>query len=102
VCAHDCRELAGSWHLRRSAFRLLGEPHSLLVLSPLGDLLREQEREAWKRLIRVLGHEINKLETLDLADCVHHAVECEQRLAVEVRGGPTLSILADRNPLEQL
>lgn len=159
---HDCTELGGSWHLRRSSFRLLGEPHSLLVLAPLSDLLREQEREAWKRLVQVLGHEINnslaaiqsiaenstqtlrrtplpsgweqdlaaglsivhrravalagftaaytrlsrlpppQLETLDLADCVRRAVECEQRLAVEVRGGPTLSILADRNQIEQL
>ena len=36
-----------------------GTPHELLVLSDLSQPLREQEREAWKRLIRVIGHELN-------------------------------------------
>lgn len=49
----------GSWELRRGAFRLSGEAHSLVVLSDVRGALREQEREAWKRLIRVMGHEIN-------------------------------------------
>ncbi len=49
----------GSWELRRGAFRLSGEQHTLVVLSDLAGALREQEREAWKRLIRVMGHEIN-------------------------------------------
>jgi nitrogen fixation/metabolism regulation signal transduction histidine kinase len=31
----------------------------MLVLSDLSQPLREQEREAWKRLIRVIGHELN-------------------------------------------
>jgi two-component system, NtrC family, nitrogen regulation sensor histidine kinase NtrY len=50
---------AGPWELRRGTFRLSGEPHVLLVLSDVSGALREQEREAWKRLIRVMGHEIN-------------------------------------------
>src|SRR5690606_41119941 len=49
----------GRWELRRSAFRLGGLPHQLLVLSDLSRALREEERQAWRRLIRVLGHEIN-------------------------------------------
>src|SRR5262249_20852811 len=49
----------GTWELRRGAFRLSGEPHALVVLSDVSAPLREQEREAWKRLIRVMGHEIN-------------------------------------------
>ncbi|HEX7089286.1 MAG TPA: ATP-binding protein [Longimicrobiales bacterium] len=49
----------GRWELRRSSFRLGGLPHQLLVLSDLSRALREEERQAWRRLIRVLGHEIN-------------------------------------------
>jgi len=49
----------GRWELRRSAFRLGGRPHQLLVLSDLSRALREEERQAWRRLIRVFGHEIN-------------------------------------------
>jgi nitrogen fixation/metabolism regulation signal transduction histidine kinase len=49
----------GSWELRRSAFRQRGLPHQLLVLADLSRALREEERVAWQRLIRVLSHEIN-------------------------------------------
>ena len=45
--------------MRRSAFRESGMPHELLVLSDLSRPLREEERQAWQRLIRVLGHELN-------------------------------------------
>jgi two-component system nitrogen regulation sensor histidine kinase NtrY len=49
----------GPWELRRGSFRMAGEPHSLIVLPDVSNALREQEREAWKRLIVVMGHEIN-------------------------------------------
>jgi nitrogen fixation/metabolism regulation signal transduction histidine kinase len=49
----------GKWEIRRSKFWQGGTPHELLVLSDLSQPLRDQEREAWKRLIRVLGHELN-------------------------------------------
>jgi two-component system, NtrC family, nitrogen regulation sensor histidine kinase NtrY len=47
------------WMVKRSSFRLRGVPHTLLVLSDVSAALREEERQAWERLIRVLGHEIN-------------------------------------------
>jgi two-component system, NtrC family, nitrogen regulation sensor histidine kinase NtrY len=47
------------WMVRRSNFRQSGVPHTLLVLSDVSIALREQERDAWQRLIRVIGHEIN-------------------------------------------
>ncbi|MEJ7812866.1 MAG: ATP-binding protein [Gemmatimonadaceae bacterium] len=50
---------AGRWEVRRSTFRQEGLPHQLLVLSDLSRALREEERQAWQRLIRVLSHEIN-------------------------------------------
>jgi PAS domain S-box-containing protein len=50
---------AGQWELRRRAFRQDGHPHELVVLTDLRRALREEERLAWRRLIRVLGHEIN-------------------------------------------
>jgi nitrogen fixation/metabolism regulation signal transduction histidine kinase len=50
---------AGRWGVRRSTFRERGLPHQLLVLSDLSRELREEEREAWRRLVRVLGHELN-------------------------------------------
>ena len=47
------------WMVRRSGFRQGGIPHTLLVLSDVSIALREQERDSWQRLIRVIGHEIN-------------------------------------------
>ncbi len=49
----------GRWQCRHSTFREGGLPHHLLVLSDLSKALREEERQAWQRLIRVLGHELN-------------------------------------------
>jgi nitrogen fixation/metabolism regulation signal transduction histidine kinase len=49
----------GRWGLRRGSFRQDGLPHDLIVLSDLSRTLREEERQAWQRLIRVLGHELN-------------------------------------------
>jgi nitrogen fixation/metabolism regulation signal transduction histidine kinase len=49
----------GRWDIRRSTFRERGVPHQLLVLTDLSQTLREEERTAWQRLLRVLGHELN-------------------------------------------
>lgn len=50
---------AGRWGVRRSTFRQEGVPHHLLVITDLSKTLREEERQTWQRLIRVLGHELN-------------------------------------------
>jgi two-component system, NtrC family, nitrogen regulation sensor histidine kinase NtrY len=49
----------GRYEIRRTSFRQEGRIHQLLVLSDLSKTLREEERQAWKRLVRVLSHEIN-------------------------------------------
>src|SRR5213595_3260887 len=50
----------GRWGVRRSTFREQGLPNELLVLTDLSRTLREEERIAWQRLVRVLGHEDRK------------------------------------------
>jgi two-component system, NtrC family, nitrogen regulation sensor histidine kinase NtrY len=151
----------GRWELRRSVVRQEGYPLQLIALSDLSRALREEERQAWKRIIRVLSHEINNslapiksisgsLESMlrraeldpDLDEDVHRGLEVissrvealgrfmatyaklarlpqpeltrvevaglvrgvahlETRLAVQVVGGPELSIQADPDQLEQ-
>ena len=49
----------GRWGIRRSQFREGGVPHQLLVVTDLTRPLREEELQAWQRLVRVLGHELN-------------------------------------------
>jgi two-component system nitrogen regulation sensor histidine kinase NtrY len=50
---------AGRWEVRRGLFRQDGRPHTLVVLADLSKTLREEELQAWQRLVRVLSHEIN-------------------------------------------
>jgi two-component system nitrogen regulation sensor histidine kinase NtrY len=49
----------GRWGIARSMFREGGLPHNLLVITDLTRPLREEELQAWQRLVRVLGHELN-------------------------------------------
>jgi two-component system, NtrC family, nitrogen regulation sensor histidine kinase NtrY len=55
----DLKDSQARWLLRRSSFRQNGVPHTLVVLSDVSRALREEERRAWQRLIRVLGHELS-------------------------------------------
>jgi PAS domain S-box-containing protein len=51
--------VSGRFEARHGTVRQGGRPVDLLVLSDLSRALREEERQAWQRLIRVLGHELN-------------------------------------------
>ncbi len=151
----------GRWDIRHAQFREEGRPHRLLMISDLSQPLREEERLAWYRLIRVLGHEINNslAPVMSLADSlaglleqpqasdwkedmarglgvisdraaalnrfmsaytrlarlpapdrrqvevramVQQAVRLEQRLAVEIRPGPDVSVFADADQIGQV
>jgi PAS domain S-box-containing protein len=50
---------SGRHELRRTTFRRDGKPHQLLVFADLSRALREEEQQAWQRIVRVLSHEIN-------------------------------------------
>ncbi len=49
----------GRWEIRTGHFRQGGIPLELLVMTDVSRSLRDEERQAWQRLIRVIGHEIN-------------------------------------------
>jgi len=50
---------SGRFDVRRGTFRQRGKPMQLLVLADVSRALRDEERQAWQRLIRVIGHELN-------------------------------------------
>jgi len=50
---------SGRFEVRQRSFRESGIPHTLIIVSDLSRTLRDEERRAWQRLIRVIGHEIN-------------------------------------------
>ncbi|WP_229721033.1 sensor histidine kinase [Dyella nitratireducens] len=49
----------GRFDVRHAALRSNGRGGTLLVINDVGRVLREEERQAWQRLLRVLGHEVN-------------------------------------------
>lgn len=56
---HSFGAKTSRWLLRKAAFRQDGAPHTMLLLADLSLPLQEEEQMAWKRLIRVLGHELS-------------------------------------------
>lgn len=56
---HSFGEKSTRWLLRKASFRQDGAPHTLLLLADVSVPLQEEEQAAWKRLIRVLGHELS-------------------------------------------
>lgn len=59
ISSHVFPAGSGRWEIRRRSFREGGRPHELLVISDLSHALREEERQAWRRMVRVIGHELN-------------------------------------------
>lgn len=91
---------SGRWGMRRGSFRQAGLPHQLVVLSDLSRALRDEERQAWQRLIRVMGHELNN----SLAPIQSVAQSLESGLQAvtsgaggggDVAGGPSAELLDD-------
>ncbi|HEX4284993.1 MAG TPA: ATP-binding protein [Terracidiphilus sp.] len=56
---HSFGSKPNRWLMRKATFRQDGAPHTLLLLADVSQPLREEEQAAWKRLIRVLGHELS-------------------------------------------
>jgi signal transduction histidine kinase len=160
---HSFSSRSTRWLLRKAYFRQDGAPHTLLLLADVSLPLQEEEQIAWKRLIRVLGHELSnslapiksiagsllarveKMEGQDdatlhdfrrglgvvesRADSLHRFVQSyrllaqlppphlkpvlfgallervahlEQRLPVELEPGPSVTLNADPDQLEQM
>jgi nitrogen fixation/metabolism regulation signal transduction histidine kinase len=56
---HPFGPSSGRLEMRRSSFRRDGRRHHLLVFADLSRALRDEEQQAWQRIVRVLSHEIN-------------------------------------------
>ena len=82
---------SGRWEARTKTFRQGGLPLQLLVLTDVSRSLRDEERQAWQRLIRVIGHEINN----SLAPIKSVAHSLERSLARAPRAGDWENDLRD-------
>ena len=89
----------GRWEVRHTPFRQRGLPHHLVVLTDVSKPLRDEERAAWQRLIRVLGHELNNslAPIKSIAGSLSSLVQREPRPADwEVDLGRGLGVISTR------
>jgi PAS domain S-box-containing protein len=91
---------SGRWELRRGSYRDKGISHQLVFLSDLTRMLHEEERRAWKRLIRTVRHEVNNSLTpiQSVADSLRALVSrptLPQDWQEDVKGG--LELIAERS-----
>jgi nitrogen fixation/metabolism regulation signal transduction histidine kinase len=66
------------YHLSRRTFRLNGRPHELVLLRQLTAELRRQEVQTWKKVIRVISHELNN-SLAPIASLAHSGAELLRR-----------------------
>jgi signal transduction histidine kinase len=66
------------YYLARSVFRLNGRPHELFVLRQLTTELHRQEVRTWKKVIRVISHELNN-SLAPIASLAHSGAELASR-----------------------
>ncbi len=67
-----------TFHLSRRQFRLNGRPHELILLRQLTAELRRQEVQTWKKVIRVISHELNN-SLAPIASLAHSGAELLRR-----------------------
>jgi two-component system nitrogen regulation sensor histidine kinase NtrY len=67
-----------TYHLSRRLFRLNGRRHELLLLRQLTAELRRQEVQTWKKVIRVISHELNN-SLAPIASLAHSGAELLRR-----------------------
>ncbi|ROU04424.1 sensor histidine kinase [Lysobacter enzymogenes] len=66
------------YHLSRRMFRLNGRVHELVLLRQLTAELRRQEVQTWKKVIRVISHELNN-SLAPIASLAHSGAELLRR-----------------------
>lgn len=82
------------YHLARRTFRLNGRRHELVLLRQLTAELRRQEVQTWKKVIRVISHELNN-SLAPIASLAHSGAELLRRGQLE-RLPTALATIEDR------
>lgn len=83
-----------TYHLARRQFRLNGRRHELVLLRQLTAELRRQEVQTWKKVIRVISHELNN-SLAPIASLAHSGAEFLRRGQLE-RLPVALATIEDR------
>jgi two-component system, NtrC family, nitrogen regulation sensor histidine kinase NtrY len=90
---------AGRWQITHGTFRENGLAQHVLIISDVRQALREEERLAWQRLIRVIGHEVNNSLTpiRSLAETLQDLLSASLRPGIEREEALSgLTVIAER------
>ncbi|MBA3485875.1 MAG: PAS domain-containing protein [Lysobacter sp.] len=82
VGAEDNEDNEDIYHLLRRQFRVNGRRHELVLLRQLTAELRRQEVQTWKKVIRVISHELNN-SLAPIASLAHSGAELLRRGQLE-------------------
>lgn len=94
----DLPGASGRFSVRRRLFRMSGEAHTLLVLADLSAPLRDEQQQAWQRLVRVLGHEINNslAPIKSIAQTLVNLAKRDEKSLVQSDAVESLQLIASR------
>ena len=88
----------GRWQIHQSYYRHQGKPGRILFITDLKQVLSVEEINAWQRLIRVIGHEVNNSLTPITSICQTLekilSLPPEQRSEEDIASG--LNVIAER------
>lgn len=59
IIEHQFPTQGGRWEIKSKVILSSGKKYQLLVISDISRALRLEERNAWSRIVRVIGHELN-------------------------------------------
>jgi two-component system, NtrC family, nitrogen regulation sensor histidine kinase NtrY len=82
------------YHLARRGFRLNGRAHELYLMRQLTTELRRQEVKTWKKVIRVISHELNN-SLAPVASLAHSGAELVRRKQYD-RLDPVFATIEER------
>lgn len=99
VVDHWFPSKGGRWVLRKNYFIQKGQRYTLLLINDLSRTLREEERTAWLRLIRVLGHELNNslASLISVSETLSSNLHHEKTEEWFVRYEKALALIQDRS-----
>lgn len=84
-----------TYHLTRRTFELGATPHTLLMVKPLTQELSRQEVDVWKKVIRVMSHELNN-SLAPITSLVHSARLLAQQPDPAAKLERVLSVIEER------
>lgn len=85
----------GNYHVIHDHYREQGQQHNLFFITNVHGLLRENERQAWQNLIRVISHEINNSLT-PIASLANTLKSQAQKQVLPSVYGDNLNIISAR------